>query len=194
LPWEGEIKHRQNKGRILLPEETFRINVVEEIIITEDKELLEEIRTETGKDKEMQETIKKLRAGEQRDNWVALGLCEEKEGILTYEGLIWIPQNNKLQLRILHDHHDAITAGYPGRAQTLELLARKYYWPQQRQYVYWYIDNCDTCKRIKPIRHAPFGSLKPLQLPIRPWDSISMDFITGLPEVDNCNTLWVIID
>jgi hypothetical protein len=63
-PWEGEIKHRQNKGRILLPEETFRINAAEEIIITEDKELLEEIRTETRKDKEMQETIKKLRAGE----------------------------------------------------------------------------------------------------------------------------------
>jgi hypothetical protein len=68
LPWEGEIKHRQNKGRILLPEETFRINTAEEIIIMEDKELLEEIRTETRKDKEMQETIKKLRAGEQRDN------------------------------------------------------------------------------------------------------------------------------
>jgi hypothetical protein len=128
-PWEGEIKHRQNTGRILLPEETFRINAAEEIIITEDKELLQEIRTETGKDKEMQETIKKLRAGERRDNWVALGLCEEQEGILTYEGLIWVPQNDKLRLRLLHDHHDALTAGQPGRAWTLELLARKYYWP-----------------------------------------------------------------
>jgi hypothetical protein len=129
LPWEGEIKHRQNKGRILLPEETFRINAVEEIIITEDKELLEEIRTETRRDKEMQETIKKLRAGERRDNWVALGLCEEKEGILTYEGLIWVPQNDKLRLHLLHDHHDALMAGHPGWARTLELLARKYYWP-----------------------------------------------------------------
>jgi hypothetical protein len=96
LPWEGEIKHRQNKGRILLPEETFPINTVEEMIIMEDKELLEEIRTQTGKDKEMQETIQKLRAGERMNNWVALGLCEEKEGILMYEGLIWVPQNDKL--------------------------------------------------------------------------------------------------
>jgi hypothetical protein len=129
----------------------------------EDKELLEEIRTETGKDKEMQETIKKLRAGERMDNRVALGLCEEKEGILTYEGLIWVPQNDKLRLRLLHDHHDALVAGYPGWARTLELLARKYYWPQQRQYVHRYVDNCDTCKRIKPKWHAPFGLLKPLQ-------------------------------
>jgi hypothetical protein len=29
---------------------------------------------------------------------------------------------------------------------------------------------------------------------MRPWDSISMDFITGLLEVDNCNALWVIMD
>jgi hypothetical protein len=104
---------------------------VEEIIITEDKELLEEIRTETGKDKEMQETIKKLRAGERMDNWVALGLCEEKEGILTYEGLIWVQQNDKLRLCLLHNHHDALVVGHPGQARTVELLARKYYWPQQ---------------------------------------------------------------
>jgi transposase InsO family protein len=76
----------------------------------------------------------------------------------------------------------------------LELLARKYYWPQQRQYVHRYVDNCDTCKRIKPIRHAPFGLLRHLQLPSRPWDSRSMDFITGVLEVDGCNALWVIVD
>jgi hypothetical protein len=105
---------------------------VEEIIIMEDKELLEEIRAETGNDKGMQETIKKLRAGERMDNQVALGLCEEKKGILTYEGLIWVPQNDKLRLRLLHDHHDALVAGHLWRAWTLELLARKYYWPQQR--------------------------------------------------------------
>jgi hypothetical protein len=62
----------------------------------------------------MQETIKKLRVGERMDNWVALGLCKEKEGILTYEGLIWVPQNDKLQLHLLHDHHDALVAGHVG--------------------------------------------------------------------------------
>jgi hypothetical protein len=111
-----------------------------------------------------------------------------------YEGLIWVPQDDELCLRLLHDHHDALLARHPGRAQTLELISRNYYWPHQRQYVQRYVDNCDTCKRIKPIRHAPFGLLKPLQLPTRPWDSISMDFITGLPEAEECNALWVIVD
>jgi hypothetical protein len=105
-----------------------------------------------------------------------------------------VPQDDELRLHLLHDHHDALVAGHPGRARTLELLSRKYYWPHQCQYVQWYVDNCDTCKRIKPIRHALFRLLKPLQLPTRPWDSISMDFITRLPEMEGCNALWVIVD
>jgi hypothetical protein len=57
-----------------------------------------------------------------------------------------------------------------------------------------YVDHCNTCKRIKLVKHALFGLLRLLQLPERPWDSISMDFIMGLPLVEGCNTLWVIVD
>jgi hypothetical protein len=123
-----------------------------------------------------------------------LGLCEEKDGLLIYEGLIWVPQDNKLCLHLLHNHHDALIARHPGWASILELISRKYYWLHEYQYVQRYVDNCDTCKRIKPIRHTPFGLLKPLQIPMRQWDSISMDFITGLLETEECNALWVIID
>jgi hypothetical protein len=85
-------------------------------------------------------------------------------------------------------------AGHPGQAKTLELISRNYYWPHQRQYVSRYIDHCDICKRIKLVKYAPVGLLKPLQIPDRPWDSISMGFVTGLPPVDGCNAWWVILD
>jgi len=39
-----------------------------------------------------------------------------------------------------------------------------------------------------------FGLLKPLELPHRPWDTISMDFITALPISNGKDALWVIID
>jgi hypothetical protein len=54
--------------------------------------------------------------------------------------------------------------------------------------------HCDTCKRIEPVKHAPFGLLRPLQVPEGPWDSISMDFIMGLLLVHRCNLLLVIVD
>jgi hypothetical protein len=128
-PWEGEVKHRQNKGRILLPEQTFVANAAEIITVENDAELLREIKNKMKTDLEIQDILRKLKTGERQDNKIVLGLCEEKDGVLTYEGLIWVPQDDELRLRLLRDHHDALIAGYPGRARTLELLARKYYWP-----------------------------------------------------------------
>jgi len=56
------------------------------------------------------------------------------------------------------------------------------------------VDHCDTCHRTKPIRHAPFGLLKSLDLLHRPWDTITIDFITTLPVSNGQDALWVIID
>ena len=45
-----------------------------------------------------------------------------------------------------------------------------------------YLAKCDSCSKIKPVRHAPYGLLKPIQVPITPWNSVLMDFITRLPK------------
>ena len=57
-----------------------------------------------------------------------------------------------------------------------------------------YVNNCDTCSRVKPVRRAPYGCLKPLQVPQRRWESIAMDFITGLPVSNGFNAILVVID
>jgi len=208
------MKHRQKQGRILLPGEAFeapqddneipgaalyapgvlQANTTETISLQIDKDLLNEIRTLSAAVKEIQEIRKKKASGTTRDWKIALGLCEENNGLLMYNGLIWIPDNNTLRLRILRDHHDAQAVGHPGQTRTLELVSRNFYWPGQRKYVHRYVDHCDTCHRIKPIRHAPCRLLKPLELPHRPWDTISTDFITSLPTSIRKNALWVIID
>ena len=56
--------------------------------------------------------------------------------------------------------------------------------------------NCDTYARIKPVRHAPYGLLKPMQVPVTGWSSVSMDFITGLPKSgpQQHGALLVIVD
>jgi len=195
--WEGDMKHRQNYRQILLPEEAFKAlqaNITETINLEIDKELLNEIRTLSAADKEIQEIRRKKASGTTRDGEIALGLCEENSGLLMYDSLIWIPDNDTLRLRILRDHHDAQAVGHPGRARTLELVSRNFYWPGQRKYIHRYVDYCDTCHRIKQIHHAQFGLLKPLELPHRPWDMISMDFITALPTSNGKHALWVIID
>ena len=54
--WKGDMKHRQNHGRILLPEEAFeaiQANTTETINLEIDKELLNEIRTLSTADEEV---------------------------------------------------------------------------------------------------------------------------------------------
>jgi hypothetical protein len=92
-----------------------------------DWELLEEIKEKIVEDLEIQGVIMKLQSGKQRDNRIALGLCEEREALLTYEGLIWIPDNDQLQLWLLYYHHNTLVVGYLGWAKILELLGRNYY-------------------------------------------------------------------
>jgi hypothetical protein len=159
-----------------------------------EENVLSEIQEKAKNDKTMQEVIELLAKGIKKSRKYALGLCELENNVLTYNGLVWVPEDDEIKLKILKQHHDEMTAGHPGRAKTFELVTRTYYWPGQREYVTRYVENCDMCKRIKPVRHAPYGLLKPLQLPERPWNSISMDFITGLPEAGNDNAIWVVVD
>jgi len=93
-PWEGDIKHRQNHGRILLPEEACEVlridnhpkvlqaNTTETISLEIDKELLREIRTLSTTDKEIQEIRRKKVNRTTRDRKIALGLYEENSGLL----------------------------------------------------------------------------------------------------------------
>jgi len=126
------MKYRQNHSRILLPEEAFealQANTTETINLEIDKELLNEIRTLSAADKEIQEIRRKKTNGATRDGKIALGLCEENSGLLMYDDLIWILDDDTLRLRILRDHHDVQAAEHPGRARTLELISQSFYWP-----------------------------------------------------------------
>ena len=111
-----------------------------------------------------------------------LGECIVENGLLYIYGLLYVPDNETLYREILHAHHDHPAAGHPGRAPTYELVSRNYWWPGMRKTIARYLANCDTCARIKPVRHAPYGLLKPMQVSVTRWGSVSMDFITGLPK------------
>jgi hypothetical protein len=83
---------------------------------------------------------------------------------------------------VLRRHHNDLITGHFGARRTLELVARKYYWPSMLRDIKAYTKACSTCKRIRPVQHCPHGTMEPLPQPRGPWTDISMDFIIGLPE------------
>jgi hypothetical protein len=137
---------------------------METISLKIDKELLSKIQTLSEVDKEIQEIQRKKANETTHDGKIALGLCKENNRVLLYDSLIWIPDNDDLRLRTLRDHHDAQAMGHLGWTRMMEIVSQNFYWSGQRRYVHRYIDHCDTCHRIKPIRHVLFGLLRPLEL------------------------------
>src|SRR5260221_14752218 len=108
------------------------------------------------------------------------------------------PQRRKRDAFFQRGHRGAafflLMAGHLGRAITLELIVRKYYWPTMRKEVDQFVRNCHTCTRAKTQRQVPAGTLKSLPIPAKPWEDVSMDFVTGLPESEGYNAILVIVD
>jgi hypothetical protein len=140
------------------------------------------------------EIIHALRSKVNHHPQVALSECEYQDGLLLVNGLLYVPTDEELHANILRHYHDHPAAGHPGRAATYELVSRDYWWPKLRHTIARYLRNCDTCARIKPARHAPYGFLKPLPIPQRGWESVSMDFIVGLPESSGFDAILVVVD
>jgi len=66
--------------------------------------------------------------------------------------------------------------------KTIEQITRNFYFPGLRKTVQKVVSQYNLCIRSKAARHTPYGYLQPLEAPKRPWQSISLDFITDLPE------------
>ncbi|KJZ69109.1 hypothetical protein HIM_11499 [Hirsutella minnesotensis 3608] len=79
--------------------------------------------------------------------------------------------------------HDDEVAGHQGGTKTCKRIQAQYYWPGLRRDVRRYVSTCRECQLAKPRHHKPYGLLAPLPAPSRPWQEISMDFITDLPPV-----------
>ena len=51
-----------------------------------------------------------------------------------------------------------------------------------------------VCQKSKSEHIFPVGLLQPLPIPKQKWESISMDFITGLPKVQAKDCIYVAVD
>ena len=78
--------------------------------------------------------------------------------------------------------HDSKIAGHFGTYKTIGRVRANFYWPKMDEHITEYVRSCDVCQRNKVIRHKKYGLLEPLEVPMRPWTAISMDFIVGLPK------------
>jgi hypothetical protein len=109
------------------------------------------------------------------------GYTLDQQGLLYYKGRAVVPIQKTLIQELLYLYHDDQLAGHWGVDKTKELLERKFYWPGLAADVREYVTTCSICQHTAIPRHKPYGKLEPLPVPERPWQEVSLDFITQLP-------------
>ena len=112
-------------------------------------------------------------------------------GLLRCDGVVYVPEDYETRAEILKmNHDDPWQGGHFGRQRTLDTITRCYWWPGLAKAVRDYVESCDICQRMKAPRHRPYGLMVPLPQPERPWQDISLDFITGLPPARRMKTVY----
>ena len=116
-------------------------------------------------------------------------------GLLYRNSKVCIPHIKDIKNKILYECHDAPSAGHPGVQRTLALIKARFFWPKMKPEVEAYVIRCPQCQVIKAERQKKAGLLQPLDIPAEKWQSISMDFIVGLPRsAEGNNAIWVVVD
>ncbi|RVW33011.1 Transposon Ty3-I Gag-Pol polyprotein [Vitis vinifera] len=98
---------------------------------------------------------------------------------------LYVPKWGNIRRNLIKECHDTKWAGHPGQRRTRALLESAYYWPQIRDEVEAYVRTCLVCQQDKVEQRQPRGLLEPLPVAERPWDSVTMDFIIGLPKSED---------
>jgi hypothetical protein len=96
-------------------------------------------------------------------------------------------------LFLMREAHASTYGGHFGTKNTTQHLQRHFHWPSMLPQVEKVIRTCALCSQSKP-SNRKHGLYQPLPLPSRPWDSISMDSLSGLPITQKKHdAIWVVV-
>ena len=105
-----------------------------------------------------------------------------------------VPNNQEVKIELLREIHCVPYSGHPGFTRTLEVTRRFFYWVHMTQEVRQFVLDCPVCQIEKGSHLKPAGKLMPLEIPMRKWDHVAIDFVVGLPMQDKCDTICTVVD
>ncbi|GBG73443.1 hypothetical protein CBR_g16159 [Chara braunii] len=145
------------------------------------------------KDQFMSEILRRLEAKDKKTS----AEFELVNGLLFLEKAgnkqLCVPNSESLRSLFLGECRDA--TGHFGYKKTAANLLQRFWWPTMMRDAQLYVETCQVCQRDKPRTQAPLGLLKPLPIPERPGESLSMDFMdTLITSKNGMRHIFVIVD
>jgi hypothetical protein len=83
-------------------------------------------------------------------------------------------------------------AGHFGVEKIVAMLQQHFYWLKLRQDVSKYIRSCTACTIVK-LAIKKQGMYTPMPTPKSPWESISMDYMSGLSSTNRGNDIVFVV-
>jgi hypothetical protein len=116
------------------------------------------------------------------------------DGLIYYMGRIFLVLGSAFKAKVLQACHDSPMARHQGMEKTYRKVRKRLSWKGLKEDVMRHVKECTTCQENKDEHTHPTGLLKPLPIPEHKWESISMDFNTGLPKTTVKDCIFVVVD
>jgi hypothetical protein len=117
-----------------------------------------------------------------------------QQGLLLHDKRLVVPDVGDLRVRLLDEVHRQLSTAHPGCTKTYQLMQPRYYWRGMMRDVGQYVRNCRDCRRANTPRDLPPGTLKPLPIPIRPWQHVSIDFCSFPKDREGYDAIFMIVN
>ena len=83
----------------------------------------------------------------------------DKEGIVRYEGRIWVAAVQDLKEEILHEAHHLRYVIHPRSTKMYRDLRQHFWWPGMKRDIAEWVGKCLTCQKVKTEHQKPSGLL-----------------------------------
>jgi hypothetical protein len=119
----------------------------------------------------------------------------DDQGVLRFRDRICIPDDIGMKKMILEESHRSNLSIHLGATQMYHDLKKLFWWSGLKRDVAQFVYACLICQKSKVEHQKPARLLTPLDIPKWKWDSISMDFVTSLPNTPRGHdAIWIIVD
>ena len=157
---EFDFKVRHIKGKENKVADTLRRRVhgLFEINISRaESDLEQRIRTTGFNNENYTKTMAELHNTTKNSDKTDLSL--ERNGLLQFKNIIYIPDLAGLKLTFLDEVHKKPYFGHPGYQKTITTLRKLFYWPNMKGETTKYLAKCQYFQQVKEEHHHPVGLL-----------------------------------
>jgi hypothetical protein len=90
--------------------------------------------------------------------------------------------------------HASPVEGHSGIPVTYQRIKKLFAWPAMKKCIQEFVASCMVCQQAKPERVKYPGLLQPLPILDRAWQTVTLDFVEGLPMSGSFNCILAVVD